>query len=1045
MGSEAMDRIQRKRAPADMGEGPWHEALRIVLQRGLDLRDRGSLPEAGECFRHCLDLSDRLQLPEQIAVAHGCLGSVAILHGDYRGARSSFEQALAIRAKAGDAIGQARSLNDIAICDLRLGHSDQAFQGLCRSLALTATDTDGRIRAETLESMGRVHLDRGELKEALRFFSDCFAIHQGMGDQVRMAAAFDAIGKVHHRLSMPEEAFAAFRQAYEIRRSLPDRRATAATANNLATVHYSQGQLEEAESLLGEALSGFLAVGHLTGVAAAHSNLGLICADQGRMEQAEEHHRQALKIREDLQDLSGQANSWNNLSHVAIERGDAQEGLRRAEKAIELRRATGVEAVLVKPLYNQARAIQLLGRIDEARGIVGEVLRLAKVSGAAESLAEGHHLAAEIALAASDTKGAAQHAEAALTAGEGAGDPRLIASALRILASERSARGETKEARELLARAERCLKGRMYGAELPRVHRDQGVLAWSVGAQETAVERLSRAVRELAQVGNRREEAPALALLARSEALLGLPDAGRTRARAEEMAAHLREAGIPVELIATAGSPEPAPQPGEADARGLGAAVGILESLRGMDSIAEIGPCLASLRVAAGVECVGLVAGPIGRPGRRTTAVPLEHGRVLWVSSDRDPERQKERLESPSVREEIPGTMGTCALVASGQPGATGRSIIRVLALHLGATRLGGLSAQQELLPSAGDRGWEGLVGISPIMQSLYMMIERVARSEVSVLILGESGTGKELVARAIHARSARSRGPFSAINCPSIPRELIEAELFGHEKGAYTGATTARPGKVELADTGILFLDEVADMDLAVQSKLLRFLQEREFQRVGGRQAIRVDVRVLAATSRGLDAAMEQGAFRPDLYFRLNVVQIAIPPLRERRGDIPVLVHSFLSEIGSRSNRKIAITGQALERLAAHSWPGNVRELKNTVAHMVAMADEDTIDCQHLPASLPRSMADPRAQLGDTIDPGGSALNPGETVADRLLAVEARLYRWALAEEKWNQSATARRLGVTETMVRNRMRSLGIRKPEEESEGRHSRGGERK
>jgi DNA-binding NtrC family response regulator len=511
------------------------------------------------------------------------------------------------------------------------------------------------------------------------------------------------------------------------------------------------------------------------------------------------------------------------------------------------------------------------------------------------------------------------------------------------------------------------------------------------------------------------------------------------------MAARLRESGIPVDLIPAAGSAELAPRTEEMEAQVLGAAVGILELLRGVDSITEIGPCLARLRIAAGVDCVGLVAGPVGRPGKGTTAVPLERERVLWVSSDRDPERQKESLETPSVHEEIPGTMGSCALVASGQPSVTGISIFRLLALHLGATRIGGLSAKGEALTTSGDRDWEGLVGISPIMQSLYMMIDRVSKSDVSVLILGESGTGKELVARAIHARSARSRGPFAAINCPSIPRELIEAELFGHEKGAYTGAATARPGKVELADRGILFLDEVADMDLAVQSKLLRFLQEREFQRVGGRQAIRVDVRVLAATSRGLDAAMEQGAFRPDLYFRLNVVQIAIPPLRERRGDIPLLVHSFLSEIGSRSNRKIAITGQALERLAAHSWPGNVRELKNTVAHMVAMADDDTLDCQHLPASLPRSTVDAKARLGDMVDPATGALNPGETVADRLLAVEARLYRWALAEENWNQSATARRLGVTETMVRNRMRSLGIRKPVQDFEGRQSRGGEHK
>lgn len=1012
-----------------------------MLQRGLDLRDRGSLSEAADCFRHCLDLARQLDDINSQAVAHGCLGSVAMLQGDYPGARAEFESALALRTSTGDGLGQARSLNDLAMCDLRLGRSEDALRALGRSLALTVTDADGRVRAETLESMGRVHLDRGELKEALRFFKDCLAIQESMRDPPRVAASLDSIGKVYHRLSMPEESFAAFRQAYEIRRGLPDRRATAATANNLATVHYTQGQFEEAEALLGEALSGFLAVGHKTGVAAAHSNLGLVCADQGRMEQAEEHHRRALRIREDLGDVSGQANSWNNLSHVAVERGDAAEGLRCAETAERLRRAAGVEASLAKPLYNKARALHELGRSHEAQPVVEEVIRLSASFGSVESLAEGHHLAAEIALASGDLAAAAAHAREALDAGERAGDPRLVASGLRVFAAERSRAGEPSEAREMLGRAERCLKGRMYSAELPRVHREQGWLAWSVGAHEAAVERLSRAAREFAQVGNRAGEARAMALLARSEAALGLPDAGRTRARAEAIAAALAEAGVPVNL-----EPQSMPLLGERrgpssdDTCGIDVGVELLECLQGVTSVAEMGPVLALVRRAAGVTTVGIVGDTAGPPGPGIAATRLDTGRILWTQDDEGPERARCALGVPSLREEIPGTEGSCAVVAAGDLGPAGRALIRLLALHLGKARIAGIAAATANLQGSGQEAWEGLVGISPAMQALYKTIDRVARSEVSVLILGESGTGKELVARAIHSRSARSGEPFVPINCPSIPRELIEAELFGHEKGAYTGAAMARPGKVELADRGILFLDEVADMDLAVQSKLLRFLQEREFQRVGGRQTIHVDVRVLAATSRALEAAMEQGAFRPDLYFRLNVVPIRIPPLRERREDVPVLAHAFLTEIGARTNRRITMTSQALERLASYSWPGNVRELRNTVAHMAAMAETDVLDCQHLPASLPRTKGVASTRVGGPA-PGG--LRPGESLADRLLAVEAGLYRWALSEEGGNQSAAARRLGVTETMVRNRMRKLGIRKPLDEATGHHTQQGE--
>ncbi|NNE42700.1 MAG: sigma-54-dependent Fis family transcriptional regulator, partial [Gemmatimonadetes bacterium] len=312
-----------------------------------------------------------------------------------------------------------------------------------------------------------------------------------------------------------------------------------------------------------------------------------------------------------------------------------------------------------------------------------------------------------------------------------------------------------------------------------------------------------------------------------------------------------------------------------------------------------------------------------------------------------------------------------------------------------------------------------GLVGNAPAMREAFAMIARVAPTQTSVLLLGESGTGKELAARAIHDRSQRSEGPFVAINCPSIPRELIEAELFGHEKGAFTGATAMRPGKVEVADGGTLFLDEVGDMEPATQVRLLRFLEEREFQRVGGRETRRVDVRILAATSRDLTAEVARGAFREDLYYRLNVVPLRMPSLRERREDVATLAAHFLKEPRRLSSR-------ALDVLMKHDWPGNVRELRNAIEYAATVGSGDVLDESHLPDSVRSAGGAPEAmRVGGTWD-----LHSGETLEARLQEVEAALIRTTLESTDWNQSAAARRLGVTETKVRNRMKQYGIRRP---------------
>ncbi|MFO0576378.1 MAG: sigma-54 dependent transcriptional regulator [Polyangia bacterium] len=305
---------------------------------------------------------------------------------------------------------------------------------------------------------------------------------------------------------------------------------------------------------------------------------------------------------------------------------------------------------------------------------------------------------------------------------------------------------------------------------------------------------------------------------------------------------------------------------------------------------------------------------------------------------------------------------------------------------------------------------FEEMLGISPAMRKVYDLIERVAETDVSVLVTGESGTGKELTARAIHRRSARRGGPFVALNCSAVPEFLLESELFGHVKGAFTDAHTARKGLFQQAHGGTLFLDEIGDLPLGLQPKLLRALQERRVRPVGGDSEIAVDVRVVAATNHDLESAVEEHRFREDLYFRINVVQLNLPPLRSRGGDVLLLAQHFLLRAALRSNKQVVgLAPKAAERLLAYSWPGNVRELQNCIDRAVALTPFDQIGVDALPAKVQNS--DRREVLVASLDPTElvsleeierryilhvlDALKGNKALAAQVLAIDRRtLYR---------------------------------------------------
>jgi transcriptional regulator with GAF, ATPase, and Fis domain len=322
------------------------------------------------------------------------------------------------------------------------------------------------------------------------------------------------------------------------------------------------------------------------------------------------------------------------------------------------------------------------------------------------------------------------------------------------------------------------------------------------------------------------------------------------------------------------------------------------------------------------------------------------------------------------------------------------------------------------------ERRFEQIIGNSPALEAVLEQVERVATTDSTVLIQGETGTGKELIAHAIHNISSRCGRPFVRVNCAAIPLDLLESELFGHEKGAFTGAIAQKIGRFELADKGTLFLDEVGDIPPALQPKLLRVLQEQEFERLGSTRTHKVDVRLVAATHRDLTQMANRGEFRTDLYYRLNVFPVMLPPLRERREDIPALVEHFVGTCGGRMGREIEhIPAATMTALTSYHWPGNIRELQNLIERAVILSDDGV-----LPNPLPAALTRPVSAFAPATSAAGTTLKDSER---NLILRTLEAVGWVIGGPK----GAATRLGLKRTTLIHRMQKLGISRPNLESD----------
>jgi len=371
--------------------------------------------------------------------------------------------------------------------------------------------------------------------------------------------------------------------------------------------------------------------------------------------------------------------------------------------------------------------------------------------------------------------------------------------------------------------------------------------------------------------------------------------------------------------------------------------------------------------------------------------------------------------QTPATIVEAVRLGATDYVVKPGDPDGVGEVALEA-AIRNALERLSLTSEVQRLRTQVGQDpdGAQPCWSSGKAMQPVMTMVDRVADNDISVLLRGESGVGKEVIAREIHRRSPRRSSPFVKVNCAALPETLVESELFGHERGAFTGAESRKKGRFELANGGTIFLDEIGELSLAIQVKLLRVLQEREFERVGGTEPVKVDVRVVTATNRDLEQALSEGNFREDLYYRLNVFPIFIPPLRERRADVLPLADHFVEKYAREHGKTIKrISTPAIDQLASYHWPGNVRELENTIERAVLMADGEVIHAHHLPPTL------------QTAEATGTVLST--SLGGAVATFERSLIEDALKTTRGNRSKAARLLGSTERVINYKVKKYGI------------------
>ncbi len=1018
-------------------------ALADVLHAsGTTYRQEGDFARAAEFFRKSLEIRERLAEPAELAHSRAELAKVLVLLGEVDEAAALAEEASRLREELGDSAGVAECHDLLGNVARGQGRPGDAEEHYARALTLRRDLGDDAGVAATLALFGLLHGERGHWDDAEERYEAALAIFERLDDREQVASLTNNLGNLHLRRGDLNGAAERLERARDLFDELDDRRGVGKCLNNLAGIYRALGRDGKCAESFRQALSLFEAIGDKRGAAIAANNLAVIEQDFGHYAQASPLHRRSLELKREMGDRAGEAASLGNLGDVAWATGDWTEADRLYVEALAILEKAESKATQGIVLNHRARLLLHLGESEEAERDAAAARAIGAEIGSREIEAEALGVAVLAALEDRDPSTARRLQDEAEELARSMRSRETEALVRRIRAEVLAAEGRPDEAEPVFDEAARAFKRLRRAHDLAWVDLARG-RAWArAGRGDRCIEPFARAEQALEELGSAAHVlAPLRAALEtldrthpgdgrelgemgmRLALRLGDEDEARSFRSALERIAQVGsrrdDSGHRLRALSdVAGRLLRRPDPKEFAARLLQL---LLDEVRGDRGVLLLRPPRE--------ETFDVIATPgFEDPGRTDAVREAERaastGELLRDFRGGDRSSPRSRLVVPFGEDTVDGIRGVVNLETS--PGTRGfdeddgRFVLaacQMLALHLaGGAGLGGERARIAVKRRERPAAFDDVVGDSKRMVEVFETARKVAPGNATILILGESGTGKELLARAIHRMSPRREKAFVAVNCPSIPRDLLESELFGYEKGAFTGADQAKEGRLELADGGTLFLDELGDLPFAAQAKLLRVLQERTFERLGGLETLRVDVRILAATSVDLAQAVAERRFREDLYYRLNVVPVVMPSLRDRPEDVPALVEHFLARYAIADRPVRYVTPEALRLLTAYPWPGNVRELENAIQYAVNLMEGDTLR----PGDLPRPVR----------SFGGSGERSGGSLQSEMDRLERDLIVQALEEAQWNRSEAARRLGTTESKIRQRMKKHGIQPP---------------
>ena len=862
--------------------------------------------------------------------------------------------------------------------------------------ASNPTDNHHQSRAAALLAEARGRFDR-QRDEAVRQAQEALALARAEGNLALAAEALNLLADADRMSGDMKSAQDRAQEALALAESADDARVQAAVLNTLGALAWHRGEFDRAVEISTRTLGLREKLGDERGIAATCGNLSLLSIEKGDLVRAMEFQQRCLALREKLGDHNGMGTAQLNLGVLYADLGDWDKALESYFRALAEKEREEDQARIAICCNNIGELYLCRGKLDRARFYLDRALKLVRAAPTKWVLAEVLGTMGDIALAAGDLAEAQAYYEHDREICTETGDREELAETLRRMAELKLAQADRPECRRLLEEALALCTAVGARREEANVRRVLAELYAVSGDRSQALELFRQSEAIVRSLGRNYELARGLLGMAKA----GLPLSDEVwRSLLADARAIFANLGIPeraAEAEALMGQPvEPTPP---------------LDLFSGLADLACSEPGVTGFAERA----LEMICRHLGLSG---AALFLRDGRVFHQgAAEPGNSGATFAVEAGSRR------FGTLLLFGSVEP-ARVRTAVELLALGLAQAGQQPAELVPELPTRSSDPRFQGIIGADTTLRDVFATVEKAAPTRANVLIRGESGTGKEIVAQALHRLSDRKDKPFVAVNCAAIPEALLEAELFGVERGTATGVS-ARIGRFEAADSGTLFLDEIGDMSLGLQAKMLRVLQERNFERVGGRQPLTVDLRVVAATNRDLDAAMAEGAFRPDLYYRLNVISISLPPLRERKSDIPALAAFFTGRVSREYGKPVrGVTDDCLACLMKASWAGNVRELENVIERGVVLAQGEYMTVTDLPPAL-QTGAEPTRDWR-------AACRQAEDTASA--SIEARAVLTALEDTGWVVKQAAKKLGISRRQFYRLLDKHRITRPESPS-----------